>query len=59
MQDGRIYVETINAPLLYRDKASGPEYGAGMRLCIERGWLEMHESGTYVRFLPAGAELFS
>jgi hypothetical protein len=26
---------------------------------IERGWLTMHESGTYVRFTPAGADLFA
>jgi len=26
---------------------------------IERGWLMMHESGTYVKFTPAGAELFA
>jgi len=32
---------------------------AGMKLAIERGWLVMHESGTYVRFTPAGAELFA
>jgi hypothetical protein len=30
-----------------------------MKLCIERGWLAMHESGTFVRFTPAGAELFA
>jgi hypothetical protein len=29
------------------------------RLAIERGWLSMHESGTYVRFTQAGAELFA
>jgi len=28
-----------------------------MELAIERGWLIMHESGTFVRFTPAGAEL--
>jgi hypothetical protein len=37
VQDGRIYVELINAPFLFRNKASGSEYGAGMKLCIERG----------------------
>jgi hypothetical protein len=26
------------------------EYGAGLKLTIERGWLWMHESGTYVKF---------
>jgi hypothetical protein len=30
-----------------------------MKLALERGWLVMHESGTFVRFTPAGAELFA
>jgi hypothetical protein len=31
-------------------------YKAGLDLAIERGWLEMHESGTFVRLLKtAGA----
>ena len=30
-----------------------------MALAIERGWLTMHESGTYVRFTPVGADLFA
>jgi hypothetical protein len=29
------------------------------KLALERGWLAMHESGTFVRFTPAGAELFA
>ena len=36
-----------------------PEYGAGVKVAIERGWLEMHRSGTYVKFTPAGAKLFA
>jgi hypothetical protein len=28
-------------------------------LAIVRGWLWKHESGTYVKFTPAGAELFA
>jgi hypothetical protein len=32
---------------------------AGLQLAIERGWLMLHESGTYVKFTPAGAELFA
>jgi hypothetical protein len=28
-------------------------------MAIERGWLAMHESGTYVKFTQAGAELFA
>jgi len=31
---------------------------AGLKLAIERGRLWMHESGTYVKLTPAGAELF-
>jgi hypothetical protein len=46
-------------PFLFKDKGSPAEYGAGMKLCIERGWLVLHESGTFVRFTPAGAELFA
>ena len=59
VQDGRIHIEKINGPFLFKDKGSPAEYGAGMKLAIERGWLEMHESGTFVRFTRAGAELFA
>ncbi|WP_234685313.1 hypothetical protein [Bradyrhizobium monzae] len=58
VQDGRIHIEKINAPFLSKLKASGPEFGAGIKLAIERGWLELHESGTYVRLLAPGAALF-
>jgi hypothetical protein len=34
------------------------EYGAALELAIAKGWLLKHESGTYVKFTPAGAELF-
>jgi len=53
-QDGRIHIEKINAPFLYTLKASGPEFGAGIKAAVERGWLELHESGTYVRLLKGG-----
>jgi hypothetical protein len=59
VQDGRIFVELINGPFLFNDKGSPAEYGAGMKLALERGWLVMHESGTYVKFSQAGAELFA
>jgi hypothetical protein len=59
VQDGRIHIEKINGPFLFNDKGSPAEYGAGMKLALERGWLVMHESGTFVRFTPAGAELFA
>lgn len=35
------------------------KYSAGLKLAIERGWLVMHESSTYVKFTQAGAELFA
>jgi hypothetical protein len=59
VQDGRIYIELINGPFLYKDKGSAAEYGAGLRLAMDRGWLTLHESGTFARFTPAGAELFA
>jgi len=52
-------IEKINEPFLFRDRGSPAEYGAGLKLAIERGWLKMHESGTFVTFTPAGAELFA
>lgn len=57
VQDGRIHIEKINAPFLSKSgrKATGPEFGAGIKHAIEQGWLELHESGTYVR-LKAGSE---
>jgi len=33
--------------------------GAGLELAVTRGWLELHESGTYVRFTTTGADLFA
>jgi hypothetical protein len=51
VQDGRIHVEKISGPFLFRDGGSPAEYGAGMKLAIDRGWLEMHRSGTYVSSL--------
>ncbi|RXG96376.1 hypothetical protein [Bradyrhizobium zhanjiangense] len=54
VQDGRIHIEKINAPFLYTLKASGREFGAGIKCAVDRGWLELHESGTYVRLLSRG-----
>jgi hypothetical protein len=59
IQDGRIYIEKINGPFLYEDKGTPAEYGAGLKLAIERGWLELHESGTYVRMKQAGSDMFA
>jgi hypothetical protein len=59
VQDGRIYIELVKAPFLYEHKASPAEYKAGLNLAIARGWLWLHESDSYVKFTPAGAELFA
>jgi hypothetical protein len=29
------------------------------KFAIERGWLWLHECGTYVKFTKAGSELFA
>ena len=58
-QDGRIFIELINWPFLSEHKGSPAEYKAGLELAIARGWLVLHESGTYVKFTQAGAELFA
>ena len=59
MQDGRINSEKINWPFLSEFKGCPADYSACLKLAIERGWLSMHESGTYVKFTLAGAELFA
>jgi hypothetical protein len=59
VQDGRIHIEKINGPFLYEFKGSPAEYGDGLKLAIERGWLWLHESGTYVKFTQEGADIFS
>jgi hypothetical protein len=58
-QEGRIFIELINAPFLYEHKASPAEYKAGLDLAINRGWLTLDRSGTYVKFTATGAELFA
>ena len=44
---------------MFELKATPAEYKAGLKLAIERGWLVLHESGTFVRFTDAGAALFA
>lgn len=57
-QEGRIFIELLNEVMLYKFKATPAEYKAGLDFAIKCGWLEIHESGTYVKFAQAGAELF-
>ena len=59
VQDGRIYIEHLNAPFLFGDKGTPAEFAAGLALATGRGWLQLHESGTFVKFTQAGADLFA
>jgi hypothetical protein len=34
------------------------QYRAGTKHAIELGWIVLHESGTYLKFTQAGADLF-
>ncbi|UQE03696.1 hypothetical protein [Bradyrhizobium japonicum] len=36
----------INAPFLYKHSGKGSEFGAGIKYAVDKGWLELHESGT-------------
>jgi hypothetical protein len=56
--DQRVLIELINGPFL-KAGGSAAECQAGLDLAIANGWLSRHESGTYVKFTQAGAELFA
>jgi hypothetical protein len=57
-QDGRIFIERVNAPFLAAG-GSAEDFRAGIERAIALGWLWRHESGTYVKFTDAGAALFA
>ena len=59
LQDDRIHIELINGPFLFEHKGSPAQYKAGLDLAIARGWLWLHESGTFVRLTEEGAGLFT
>jgi hypothetical protein len=52
-------IDQINAPMLYRHKATSVEFSASLKHAVEKGWLEMHENGTSVRFTQVGKGLFA
>ena len=58
VQDERIAVELINLPFLEAG-GTAAEYRAGIERAISKGWLWQHMSGSYVKFTPAGADLFA
>ena len=57
VQDGRIYIELINSPFL-QEGGTPDQYRAALAQAVTLGWLWLHESGTYVKFTEAGADLF-
>jgi fructose-1-phosphate kinase PfkB-like protein len=58
VQNGRIYIERVNAPFLVGG-GSGQDFRAGIERAIALGWLWLHESGTYLKFTDNGAALFA
>jgi hypothetical protein len=43
---------------LFKEGGTPAEYSAALAYTVAKGWLWKHEPGTYVKFTPAGAELF-
>ena len=58
VQDGRIFIEKVNAPFLAAG-GTREDFRAGIKHAIALGWLWLHESGTYVKFTDSGAALFA
>ena len=49
------YIEHLNGPFLFDDKATPAEYAAGLDRAISLGWLEIHDRGTFVKLTQSGA----
>jgi hypothetical protein len=58
VQDGRIYIELVNGSFL-KEGGTPDQYRTALAGAIKLGWLSLHESGTYVKFTAAGAEMFA
>jgi hypothetical protein len=58
VQDGRIFIELINGPFL-KEGGTPDQFRAAVTRAITLGWLLRHDSGAYVKFTPARAELFA
>jgi hypothetical protein len=58
VQDGRISLELINGPFL-KEGGTPDQFRAALARAIGLGWLWRHDSGAYVKFTAAGAELFA
>jgi hypothetical protein len=58
VQDGRIYIERVNG-LFLEEGGTPDQFRSALARAMSLGWLWLHEPGTYVKFTPAGAELFA
>jgi hypothetical protein len=51
--------EKATRRLMEHARAFEPVQDGRIAVAIERGWLTMHESGTFVRLTQSGSELFA
>jgi hypothetical protein len=51
-------IELVNDRFL-KDGGTPDQFRAGIASAVAMGWLSRHESGTYLKFTAAGAELFA
>jgi hypothetical protein len=56
VQDGRIFIERVNEPILAA-AGSGEQFRAGIERDVALGWLWWHGSGAYLNFTYSGAAL--
>src|SRR5947207_15837321 len=59
VQDGRIHIEKLNGPFLFKEGGTPAEYSAGLHHAITQGWPRKHESGTYLKFTPESGGQFA
>jgi hypothetical protein len=57
LQDGCIHIELINCLVPVSAQGTPAEYKTWLERAIANGWLAPHESGTFVKFIEAGAAL--
>jgi hypothetical protein len=49
----------LNTRMLFQHKATPAEYKVGLDRAIEKRWLELHESGTFVRLSQQAKDIFA
>ena len=56
---GASSLRKINDQFLFKEGGTPAEYSAALAYTVAKGWLWKYESGAYVKFTPAGAEMFA